>query len=146
RSTIDQTTVRELEFEDQLHTLLISEIYGDLITKARLFKSGTDALGNSYIEPVHETFLQSWSLLNKWLDQKGEGTTEQTNIILHRELTEDAIRYHTQISSSGKKALLWKTNPHLDDVLKFKPGRLNKLESTFVRDSILAKNRDRKTS
>ena len=102
---------------------------------ARLLVKGRDADGKTYIEPAHDALVMDWQKLLAWQQ------AETINLSVQRQLTLSAQEW--QQSASGR--FLWHNSPYLNrfqQALGAGDRRLNQLETTFIRESLLLRRRE----
>jgi len=82
----------------------------DQLVNARLLAiESAQETNESFVEPAHEALINSWDKLIEWMREEDE------TILLHRNLTQAAnVWLHTK--GSGKKGLLWSSDPRLAQV------------------------------
>ncbi|MGF1988850.1 MAG: caspase family protein [Nostoc sp. ZfuVER08] len=77
-------------------------------SEARLIVEGSNAQGESYVEPAHDALVQGWNQLLAWKKENEE------NIILQRRLTPAVVEWKNVASQQKKPNVLVKTEPFLD--------------------------------
>ncbi len=125
----------ELQFSDAAESTRLQKI-ADRLVEARLLLKGTDAQGQTYVEPAHDALVRAWGRLWEWIKAVGE-----EKISLQYKLSQAVMDYHSLLTTDPKKArnLLWNSNPRLDLLraeLEGKEHGLNKQEEDFVRSSV----------
>jgi len=142
----DEKILNELEFTDASTMASINAIQQELV-KQRLLKTSreNEAAGtkddNVYFEPAHEALLRSSNLISQW--QNEEGGAFQGRIILLNAISAAAKNYFFY-EGKGKKGSLWKDDPRLSMAKRMwdtKKLYLNKIEETFIVESLRARSR-----
>lgn len=112
----------------------VNQIVEAFVSAGLLLKAQQDE--KIYIEPVHNTLVQTWDRLQTWTQNQKE------NLILLRRLTQDAVYWQDR---NKERNFLWDRNRHLDlleQVVKSDDNWLNQLENEFVNKSIEKKRSD----
>lgn len=122
----------ELEYPEPENTRVRKVV--QWFSTARLLVSGTDAEGQTYVEPAHDALVRGWQRLSDWKKQ------DLANLLLQRELTPTATKWLTDSRNKQSVGLLWNNDPRLplvEQVRKTESGNwLNAVETEFVNRSI----------
>ncbi|MHC0068442.1 nSTAND1 domain-containing NTPase [Nostoc sp. UIC 10890] len=123
-----QVPKSELVYSDREENQRVQTVI-KCFSEARLIVEGSNAQGESYVEPAHDALVQGWDQLLEWKKK------EEENLLLQQRLTPAAEEWQNQ----QQPRFLWDANPRLDllkKVLDSDDNWLNKVETDFVQRSI----------
>lgn len=121
----------ELVYTEEAENKRVNTVLSRL-DQARLTVGGDDA-GVAYVELVHDFLVRGWDMLQSWIRE------EQETLALQRVLIPAAKNWHERNTD------LWNGNSRLDTLKQIKNSGnswFNKIETDFVRKSLLRKRRN----
>lgn len=125
----------ELRYEE-MHTARVERVL-DLMLAARLLVSGTDADGEPYVEPAHDTLILGWPTLATFIKEENE------TLPLQHRLTQAAKDW---AANQRDPRRLWVRDPRLPQILALlaeRPERFNEEERRFIKESEARRRRQR---
>ena len=131
----------ELDYSDPKKNKQVDKVLSHLVEQGILVIDG-DESGQTEIEIGHICLLESWPKAKEWLS-----SFDPANIELQRNQWRAAKNYEDKKNDKASYhrdnyTLLWENNPNikkLEDVLNKGPNWLNRLEETFVKKSLEAR-------
>jgi WD40 repeat protein len=134
-------SAQELDYSDPEKNKQVENVLSHLVEQGILVIDG-DESGQTEIEIGHICLLESWPKAKEWLR-----SFDPANIELQRNQWRAAKNYEDKKNDKASYhrdnyTLLWENNPNikkLEDVLNKGPNWLNRLEETFVKKSLEAR-------
>ncbi len=128
----------ELVYTDPGETSTIRSVLTQL-TEARLIVQSRDLNDRPFVEPAHDTLIQSWARLWEWVNSTGE-----ENLLLQNRLREAVAVYRENGENNN---LLFHDDPRLDQLNAVRQSGwnwFNKKEEAFIAKSIAFRSRKRR--
>ncbi|NEZ55386.1 eIF2A-related protein [Adonisia turfae] len=132
----------ELIYEEAEENNRVAAVIQQLTT-ARLIVEGQELDGDAYIEPAHDALIRGWDKLHAWAKQS-RSDIEKSAFLLWRQRLQ-ARRFEWQNNAKDISSLLrgsvleeakyWITQSNVD---------INKAERSFIKESLLLANKERK--